>query len=330
MSERQGVLVLAEAQEAQVAPVTTELLGLGRRLAHELSSALSALLIGSGVGGISQDVIALGADTVYVADRPELGTFNSDAYTAVATKVCREAAPSVVLMGHTSIGRDIAPRVAARLGASLSTDCVDLRVDQDTGRLLQTRPVHGGNALATIASRVHPQMATMRPRSAAPAEPDPSRNGRIIPVDTSVLDIQARVVETVREEAEGLKLEEARVVVSGGAGIDGAQGFDLIRQLASVLGGAVGATRLPCEQGWVSPSFQIGQTGKIVTPDLYIAVAVSGAPQHMAGCMGSGYIVAINNDPEAHIFKLADFGIVADYREALPALIRKCQELVSS
>jgi electron transfer flavoprotein alpha subunit len=330
MSEHRGVLILAEAQDGQVAPVTRELLGLGRTLAGQLADELSALLVGSGVEGISQDVIALGADKVYLVDSPELSSFNSDAYTAVATKVCREAAPSIFLMGHTSIGRDIAPRVAARLGASLSTDCVDLRMDPDTRRLLQTRPVYGGNALATVVSKAYPQIATVRPRSAGPADPDSSRNGQVLLVDVGTLDMKARVLETVKEETEGVKLEEAGVIVAGGAGISGAQDFDLVRQLAAVLGGAVGATRLPCEEGWVSSSFQIGQTGKIVAPELYIAVAVSGAPQHMAGCSGSKCVVAINSDPEAHIFKVADFGIVADYREAVPALIKKCQELASS
>jgi len=326
MTDYRGVVVLAEVQDGVVSAVGKELLGIGRKLAGELGDQLGALLIGSGLEGAATEAIAWGADRVYVADSPDLARFNSDAYASVAEKVCREAFPAVFLLGQTSIGRDVAPRVAARLGASLSTDCVDLRIDSDSRRLVQTRPVYGGNAMATIISKAYPQMATVRPRSASPLEPDASRTGEVVPVQLDSFEMKTRLVDVVREEVEGVKLEEAKVIVAGGAGIASAEDFRLVHDLAGVLGGAVGATRLPCEEGWVTSSFQIGQTGKIVAPDLYIAVAVSGAPQHMAGCLGSRCIVAINRDPDAHIFKVADFGIVADYKEALPVLIDKCRE----
>ena len=330
MSDYRGVLVLAETQDKGIAPITKELLGAGRKLANELAQELSALLIGSEAEAASSDVIAWGADRVYIAHSPDLDKHNSDSYTTTATRVCQEIAPSIFLLGQTSIGRDVAPRVAARLGASLTTDCVELGIDPDSKRLVQARPVYGGNAMATIISKAYPQMATVRPRSMSPLAPDDSRAGEVIPVEVGILDTRARVVDVVKEEVEGIKIEEARVIVGGGAGITGAEDFQLVRQLANVLGGAVGATRLPCQEGWVSSSLQIGQTGKIVAPDLYIAVAISGAPQHMAGCLVSKCIVAINRDRDAEIFKVADFGIVADYKEALPALIRKCQELKSS
>lgn len=330
MDDYRGVLILAEIQDEGIAPVTKELLGAGRRLADELGEDLSALLIGSGIEAATSEVIAYGADKVCVADNPALADYNSDSYTVVAAKVCQEAASSIFLMGQTSIGRDIAPRVAARLGASLSTDCLELRIDPDSRRLVQTRPVYGGNALATVVSKAYPQMATIRPRALSPLSPDHARTGQVVSVEVGSLQTKARVIERVKEEIEGVRLEEAKVIVTGGAGFNGAEEFELIRELATALGGAVGATRLPCEEGWISSSLQIGQTGKIVAPDLYIAVAVSGAPQHMAGCSGSKYIVAINRDPEANIFKMADFSIVADYQEALPALTKKCRELLSS
>jgi len=330
MTDYRGVLVLAETQDKMLAPISQELLGIGRGLADDLAEELSALLIGSDAEAVSKDAIARGADKVYVAYSPDLAGYDGDAYTAVVTKVCQEANPSVVLMGQTSVGRDISPRVAARLGASLSTDCIGLKIDSGSNRLLLTRPVYGGNAMAVVASKVFPQMATVRPRSVSTLEPDTSRVGKVVPVEVGSLETRARVVDRVKEEVEGLKIEEAKVVVGGGAGISGPEDFQLVRELAGVLGGAVGATRQPCEEGWVSSIYQIGQTGKIIAPDLYIAVAISGAPQHMAGCMGSKRIVAVNRDPEANIFKVADFGIVADYKEAVPALIKKCQELKAS
>ncbi|MFC2000436.1 electron transfer flavoprotein subunit alpha/FixB family protein [Chloroflexota bacterium] len=330
MSDYQGVLVLAETQEKGLASISKELLGIGRTLADELGEDLSALLIGSDMEAVSKDAIAWGADRVYIAYGPDLASYNSDAYTAVVTRICREANPSVVLMGQTGVGRDISPRVAARLGASLSTDCVKLEIDPESKRLLVTRPVYGGNAMAVVASRAFPQMATVRPRSASPVDPDTSRVGKIVPIEVGGLETKARVVDRVREEVEGLKIEDAKVVVGGGAGISGPEDFGLVRELAGVLGGAVGATRQPCEEGWVSSSYQIGQTGKIIAPDVYIAVAISGAPQHMAGCSGSKCIVAVNRDPEANIFKVADFGIVADYKEAVPSLINKYRELKAS
>ena len=330
MTDCRGVLVLAETQDKGIASVTKELLGIGRKLADDLGEELGALLIGSGMDAASREVAALGMDKVYVADSRDLAGFKSDSYTAVVTRVCQEAAPSIVLMGQTSMGRDVAPRVAARLGGSLSTDCVDLKIDPDSKRLVQTRPVYGGNAMATLVAKAYPQIVTVRPRSMPASEPGASRGAQVIAVDAGSLETKVRVVDVVREEVQGVKLEEAKVVVAGGAGISGPEDFDLVRQLAEVLGGAVAATRLPCEEGWVSSSFQVGQTGKIVAPDLYVAVAVSGAPQHMAGCLGSKCIVAVNNDPEANIFKVADYGIVADYREALPVLIKRCQEIISS
>lgn len=330
MGEHRGVLILGEVEDKGIAPITKELLGIGRKLADELGEGLSALLIGSEVKELSREAITWGADKVYIADNPALATYNSDCYTAVVTKACKEIAPSIFLLGQTSIGRDVAPRAAARLGASLATDCIELKIAPDTKRLIQTRPVYGGNAMAVTVSKAYPQIATVRPRSMSPLSPNTSRAGDVVTIDigADVLVTKAKVTQRMKEEVKGIKLEEAKVVIAGGAGISGAEDFKQLWELAKVLGGAVGATRIPCEQGWVSSGLQIGQTGKIVTPDLYIAVAISGAPQHIAGCLGSKYIVAINTDPEANMLKVANFGVVGDYKEALPALIAKCKELI--
>jgi len=327
MADYHGVLVLAEMRDQAIAPITKELLGLGRKLAQDMGEGLCTLLLGSDLGATTKEVIALGADKVYVVDSAAFASYNSDSYLTAVTKVYQETKPAILLMGQTSIGRDLAPLVAARLGASLSTDCVDLKIDPATKKLVQTRPVYGGNALAVVVSKAYPQIATVRARAMEPAEPDASRQGEVVAVDVGSPETRVRIVDVVKAETGEVKLEEAKVVVAGGAGISEAKDFDLVKELAAVLGGAVGATRLPCEEGLVPWGYQIGQTGKIIAPDLYIAVAISGAPQHMAGCSGSKCIVAVNRDPQANIFKVADFGIMADYKQALPVMIKKCQEI---
>lgn len=331
MSDNRGVLILGEIEDGKIASITKELLGIGRKLADELGQGLSAILIGSGIKDLGQEAIACGADKVYVADNSALAGYSSDGYTAVATKVCQDTAPSVVLMGQTGIGRDVAPRVAARLGVALVADCTELRIDPDTKKLIQVRPVYGGNAIAEVVSKTTPQLATVRLKSMSPLEADSSRTGEIIDIDIAedALAIKARIVNIVKEEVEGIKLEDASVVVAGGAGVGGAEGWDQVKELAKVLGGAVGATRPPCEEGLISNSVQIGQTGKMVGPDLYIAVGISGAQQHMAGCIASKVIVAINRDAEAEIFRLSDIGVVGDCQKVLPALTAKCKELLS-
>ena len=329
MTENSGVLILGELAERKVATITKELLGVGRRLAGELNDKLSALIVGSGIRDSSEEAIAYGADNVYLVDDPLLSEYHPDSYTAVITEACQQVRPSIVLLGHTDIGREVAPRIAARLKCFAGMDCVGLSVDQDSKLLVQTRPVYGGNAMAVlVAEGCSPQLATVRPRAMAPLEPDSSRKGRIIDlkvkIDSSVL--KAKLLATVNQETEGIKLEDAEVIVAGGGGIGGAEGFDLLRELAKVLRGAVGATRVPCDEGWVPDNLEIGQTGKIVKPNLYIAVGISGASQHLAGVLESKYVVAINNNPDANIFTVSNLGVVADYREAVPALIKECRE----
>ncbi len=330
--DTKGILVCGEIAEGKLAPVTIELLGLGRKLANDLGEELSALLMGSKAGGLGKEAIAYGADKVYVAEDGLLDQYNSDAYTQVSADLCKKALPSIMLLGHTDVGCDLAPRLNGRLGGGLSMDCLALSIDPATKLLVSTRPVFGGNAHATMVSKsARPQMATLRPKTVPAAERNDSRQGQVVPVegkvDPSVLKVS--LVERIKEEVEGVKLEDAEVVVSGGRGIGSAKNFEMVRELAKVLGGAVGATRPACDEGWAAVSLQVGQSGKVVSPKLYVAVALSGAMSHISGCLGSKAIVAINKDKEANIFNVAHFGIVADYKEVLPALTAKLKELKS-
>jgi electron transfer flavoprotein alpha subunit len=333
MDATKGVLVCGETVEGKLAPITIELLGIGRKFANETGEELSVLLMGSRTSGLGQEAIAYGADTVYAAEDGLLDTYNSDAYTQAVTNLCRKALPSIVLLGHTDIGCDLAPRLVGRLGGGLAMDCLTLSIDPATKFLVSTRPVFGGNAHARMVTKsVRPQMATIRPKTLPPAERNDSRQGKVILVEDKVdpTALKIKVVERVKEEVQGVKLEDAEIVVSGGRGIGNAQNFEMVRELARVLGGAVGATRPACDEGWTPVSLQVGQSGKVVSPKIYIAVALSGAMSHITGCLGSKYIVAINKDKEANIFNVAQFGIVADYKEVLPALTAKIKELKSA
>lgn len=330
MSDHKGVLVVGEIADGKLAPVTVELLGLGRKLADELGETASALLMGSQAGGLAQDAIAYGADNVYVAEDALLDQYNPDAYTQIAAGACQQAMPSILLLGHTDVGMDLAPRLNARLGGGLAMDCAALAIDPASKLLAATRAVFGGNANATVLCKsARPQMATLRPKTVAPAERNAARQGQVIPVNAKLdpSTLRVKVVERVKEPVEGIKLEDAEFIVSGGRGIGGAANFAMLQELANVLGGAVGASRPACDEGWAPARVQVGQSGKAVSPKVYIAVGISGAMAHIAGCSGSKVIVAINKDKDANIFNVARYGIVADYKEVLPALTAKLKEL---
>jgi electron transfer flavoprotein alpha subunit len=327
MANENGVLIFAESSDGALAPITAELLAAARRLGGSLGQPACAALVGSGVAGLAQEAIALGADKVFVADDAQLAEYTTDAYVAAMEQVCREANPAALLFGQTDVGRDLAPRLAFRLGTTVAMDCVEL--DIQDGKLAMTRPCYGGAALAVHTSNTMPQIATVRPKSNDPLEKDASRQGEVVTVSIS-LDpsaLRTKLLETMKEEAAGIRLEDADVVVSGGRGIGGPEGFQVLEEIASVLGGAVGATRAACDMGWRPVADQIGLTGKVVGPTLYIAIALSGASQHMAGCTGSKNIIAINRDPEANIFKFARLGIVGDYRQVMPALLEAVKKL---
>ena len=331
MAEYKGVMIHCEVSEGKLAAIATELLGCGRKLADDMGQELCAVLVGSGITGSGQEAIAFGADKAYEVDDPLLKDYQTDSYVTVMEKAVKQAMPQILILGQTSIGRDLAPRLAFRLDTAAAMDCVELAIDPDSKQLLQTRSVYGGNALATFTSACYPQIATVRAKAMSPLEPDTSRQGEVVTIkaDLDPSAIRTKVLEKVPEEVAGIKLEEAEVVVAGGRGIGGADGFKQLEELAKVLKGAVGATRPPCDNEWVSDTLQVGLTGKIVTPDLYIGVALSGASQHLTGCSGSKSIVAINKDPEANIFKVAHFGVVEDWKKVLPTFTEKVKELLS-
>ena len=332
MAEYKGILVYGELVGGKLTAITTELLGCGRKLADELKEDLSCLLASDSIGEASKEAIAFGADKVYTVEHPALKEYQADSYIQVAEKLVKDTSPRVILMGHTSMGRDLAPRLAFRLGTSLTTDCLDLSLDPEAKLLVQTRPVYGGNAQAIFTSEFMPQMATVRTKAMSPLEHDNSRKGEVIPtkIDIDTSKVRTKILETVKEEAVGIKLEDAPVIVSGGRGMGGPEPFQTtLKELADLLHGAVGASRPPADNGWVPEALHIGLTGKIVAPDIYIAIAISGASQHTAGCTGSKHIIAINKDSEANIFREAELGVVGKYEEVVPALTNKLKELLA-
>ena len=331
MSDNKGVMVHCEAAEGKLTALATELLGCGRKLADELGEELYAVLTGSGVSNLAQEAIAFGADKVYVVDDPLLKEYETDAYVSVMDKVAKQVTPQIILMGQTNFGRDLAPRLAFRLETAVSLDSVELAIDPDSKLLQQTKPVYGGNARAIFTSESYPQMATVRAKAMTPLARDDSKKGEVINVEAG-LDpsaIRTKVLDTVVEEVEGIKLEDANIIVTGGRGIGGPEGFKDLEELAKMLKAAVGASRPPCDNGWVPDTMQVGLTGKIVSPDLYIAVALSGSSQHLAGCSGSKNIIAVNKDPEANIFKEASYGVVGDWKKVIPAFAEKVKELLA-
>jgi len=331
MSENKGVMVYSEVSEGKLSSITTELLGCGRKLANDLGQELSAVLIGSDISGFAPEAIAFGADKVYVVNDPLLKDYQADSYVSVMEKVAKQVMPQIILLGHTSVGSDIAPRLAFRLKTAATLDCVALTIDPTSKRLLQTKPVYGGNAQAVFTGESDPQIATVRAKSMSALPRDDSRKGEVINIQAGLdpSTIRTKVLEKVKEEVTGIKLEDARVIVAGGRGVGGPEGFKQLEELAKLLKGAVGGTRPACDNDWISDKAQVGLTGKIVTPDLYIAVGISGASQHMAGCSGSKTIVAFNKDPEANIFRMAHYGVVGDWKKTFPAFAEKIKELTS-
>lgn len=330
MSINTGILVHCEISDGKLTPVATELLGAGIRLASELEQELSAVLIGNGISGLACEAIAYGAGKVYVVDDPCLKDYSAEPFLMAMEKAVQQALPSIILFGQTLSGRDMAPWLAFRLNTGAIIDCTALEIEPATRRLLMTRPVYGGNAQAVQVCITDPQIAAVRPRAMTPVVKDYNRHGQVINIRAKIdpASFRTKVVERKVEVTAGVKLEDARVVVAGGRGIGSAEGFQQLEEIARLLNGAVGATRPACDARWASDSQQIGITGKIVSPDLYIAVALSGASQHLSGFSSSRIIVAINRDPEANIFKVAHYGIVADCKAALPAFTARLKEII--
>ncbi|MBN1105539.1 MAG: electron transfer flavoprotein subunit alpha [Deltaproteobacteria bacterium] len=321
----QGVWVFAEQRDGRLLPVSLELLGKAQSLAATLKQSVSAVLVGHHVSELSRVLVEHGADTVYVADHKALAGYRTGAFARVMEDLIRAHRPNILLMGATHIGRDLAPRVSRRVAVGLTADCTELAIEPEEGILLQTRPAFGGNVMATIANRYsRPQMATVRP-GVMEALPTPGRKGKIVKARVSLKEkeIGTKVLEKVREKKKIANLTEAKVIVAGGRGVGDAGGFKILERLAASLGGQVAGTRVAVEEGWIPAERQIGQTGQSVRPELYIACGISGAIQHRAGMMGSRYVIAVNKDPRAPIFQVADWGIVGDLHEVVPRLMEE-------
>jgi len=329
MAEWSGIMIYAEYRHGKVAPVSYELLGIGRQLADQQQVPLSAVLLGTDLGDASESLVAHGADIVYQVDDPALKFFTDEIYGNILEDIVRQHKPEVVLAGATAIGRSFIPLVATALATGLTADCTQLAIRPEDGVLLQTRPAFGGNIMATIeCPYTRPQMATVRPRVMQAADPDPDRKGDIIDYKPEPERLQSRVkiLSSVLEEQDQVNITEGDIIVAGGRGLDNEKGFALIKQLADAVGGAVGASRAAVDSEWIAYPHQVGQTGKTVNPKLYIACGISGAIQHVVGMQSSETIVAINKDPDAPIFDVATYGIVGDLFEVVPKLIDKIKE----
>jgi electron transfer flavoprotein alpha subunit len=325
----QGTLVLVTAERSGLTRNALELLGGAARLRETLGGPIAAALLGSGLDPSVAAPFAYGADCVYVADHPLLERYQGDAYAIVLQQICEQACPKLLLLPGDSTGRELGPRLAHRLRAGFVSEFVDVGLDRATGEVTFTRQVYGGKAMAVVRPAGYPVVATVRLRTLEPAARQQGRTAEVIRLQVSLEPsrLKTRVLKTVQEELAGVKLEDAKIVVSGGRGLRGPEGFKVLEELAEVLKGAVGASRAATDAGWVPASWQVGQTGKSVSPDLYLAFGISGATQHVAGIAGAKTIVAINTDPEAPIFKVAQIGVVADWKAIATRLIEACREM---
>jgi electron transfer flavoprotein alpha subunit len=329
MTDSKHVLIYGELTEGGLASMTKELLGGGRKLADSLGEELRILFVGNRISDQAREAFAFGADGVYVVEDPRFDRYEGDLFTATLVEAVEKLQPRILLFGNTDAGSDLGPRVAFRINRPITTDCVTLEIDQETKALLRTKPVYGGLAMAVSASEDLPQIATVRPKSMGPAEKMELEQGQItvVEVDLSRVSPRVTVKDRVIEEAKGVKLEDAEIIVSGGRGMSGPDGFRALEELGKMLNGAIGGSRVAVDNGWIPTSQQVGLTGTIVAPRVYIAVGISGASQHMTGCARSQRIVAINKDAAAPIFKQAHFGVVGDWKAVLPAFVEKLKEL---
>jgi len=321
-----GIWIFAEQRNGKVSTVAMELLGAGRKLAEITGEKLTAVLLGYDMEEVARELVHYGADEVLYVDDPALAQFNDGPYASVLSDLIEERKPSIVLAGATFMGRSFIPMVASRVNTGLTADCTALDIDPETGDLMQTRPAFGGNIMATIVCPLHrPQMATVRHKVMAAASRDPSHKGEVHIIrglDEDRMDNRTKVLEVVEEIMDTVNLAEADIIVSGGRGLGGPEGFKIIEELALALDGAVGASRSAVDSGWIPYSHQVGQTGKTVQPKIYIACGISGAVQHLAGMQASDVIVAINKDADAPIFDVATYGLVGDAFQIIPEIIR--------
>ncbi|HBC97804.1 MAG TPA: electron transfer flavoprotein subunit alpha [Clostridium sp.] len=326
LSAYKGVWVFAEQRQGKIMPVVIELLGEGKKLAKEVGTELCAVLCGNNVGKLADELFAYGADKVYVADHPELENYRTDAYGKVIFEAISKYKPEIVLLGATHIGRDLGPCLAVKCSTGLTADCTKLEIDPEDKKIKQTRPAFGGNLMATIVCpNNRPQMSTVRPGVMDKAVYEKGRKGQLVKLNVEFEkgDIRTKVVDVVKKVENAVSLTDADIIVSGGMGLGKSEGFKLLKQLADKLGGTIAASRACVDAGWIDHSYQIGQTGTTVKPKIYFACGISGAIQHLAGMQNSDYIVAINKNENAPIFKVADYGIVGDLYQAIPAILEE-------
>ncbi|MFC5699697.1 electron transfer flavoprotein subunit alpha/FixB family protein [Cohnella faecalis] len=319
-----GVWVFIEEKDGAIAPVSLELLGAGRQLAEKRKTALAGVIIGENVGDLAQSAFEYGADVAYVYDDPIFRHYRTETFMKAMLACVQKHKPEILLYGATSTGKDLASAVATDLPTGLTADTTQLDVEEDTGLLLASRPAFGGNIMATIlCKKYRPQMATVRPKVMKALPCEKGRSGEIIQESIPLVesDVRTKVLEIVRATEKRVKIDEADIVVAGGKGLGGPQGFQLVHRLADVLGAAVGGSRDVVEAGWIGHHHQVGQTGATVTPKIYFAIGISGAIQHIVGMQNSGLIIAVNKDPKAPIFGACHYGIVGDALEIVPLLI---------
>ncbi|WP_096154493.1 MULTISPECIES: electron transfer flavoprotein subunit alpha/FixB family protein [Bacillus] len=327
--EYSGVWVFIEVKDGEVAPVSLELLGAGKKLADKRGCELAGVMIGYEVTNHAKTVYEYGADTVYVYDQPIFENYRTESYMKALLHCSEKHKPEIILYGATTTGKDLASAVATDLPTGLTADTTELDVEEDTGLLLASRPAFGGNIMATIlCKKYRPQMATVRPKVMKALPREEGRKGNLIEekIDLKEEDIRTKVLKIVRETMKKARIDEADIVVAGGKGLGSESGFQLVHQLANVLGGAVGASRDVVEAGWIEHHHQVGQTGLTVTPKIYFAIGISGAIQHVVGMRNSSLIIAINKDPEAAIFESCHYGIIGDAFDILPILIEEFEK----
>ena len=324
-SQYKDVYVFAEQRGGVLQNVSVELLGKARELAGALGEKVCALLLGEGIEGLATDCIACGADRVLVCDSPELKDYLTEPYTQAMHQMAQEYKPGIILIGATTIGRDLGPRLSARLATGLTADCTGLDISED-GNLMMTRPAFGGNLMATILCKEHrPQMSTVRPGVMRAAARDESRKGEVVKVEPRFdrSKFRVRLLESVKEERNLIDITEANVLVSGGRGVGNPEGFAMLREFARTIGAEVSSSRAMVDAGVMTHDRQVGQTGKTVRPDVYFALGISGAIQHLAGMEESDYIIAVNKDKFAPIFQVADLGIVGDLNKIVPLITKR-------
>ncbi|MQF82727.1 electron transfer flavoprotein subunit alpha/FixB family protein [SAR202 cluster bacterium AD-802-E10_MRT_200m] len=329
MSNKKNILVIGEIAGNTLSPITGELITAASQLAEVTQGETITVLCGESLADAGEQALSVGAKKVLILEDPLLQDFQIGAFVEALEQVVTTVDPAVILIGKTSLGSDIGPRLAFRLNLGMIQDCVDIRINSDTNTLEADRPVYGGASLAKVVVHTEIGLATIRPKSFESSPPDSTKTGSIekFPIELSPEKATFSLQERIKAKAEGIRLEDARVVIGGGRGLGGSEPFEKLEELAQALGGAVGASRAVCDAGWLPHSYQIGLTGKTISADLYITVAISGASQHLAGISGVKNIVGINKDKEANVFKQARFGVVGDWQNVLPSFIETVHEL---